>query len=211
MLSFRFFQFQVCPELAKAGFKTASLRSLSEALSAGLDPLPSGTFAKGKVGLCVSFAHVLNFIWAPVVEYMELCAHEPAPEWTEQLALHEAAVLAEMAGIVTGAQQPMDIDALCENMRGNLLRLLHVDVPKAATMSVLSQVVPLHAEPTPATVLHILRSGLCQKLVGKAMAAQANRLVLAEIAEVTVGLISPVDANLQVRQELVAILHRQAC
>ena len=210
MLSKEFFERQALPALAKAGFKTTSRKSLSTALAAGLDPLPSGTFWH-REGLCVSFAHVLNLIWAPVIEYIELCAHDPAPEWTAQLALHEAAVLSEMAGAVMGAQQPMEMDALCEDMRENLLRLLHVDVPKEATLAVISQVVPLHAEPTPATVLHILRSGLCQKLVGKAMAAQANRLVLAEIADVPVGLISPVDANLQVRQELVAILHRQLC
>ena len=137
--------------------------------------------------------------------------HEPAPEWTSQLALNHSVLLAEMAGLVPGADKTMDIDMWFEHMRENLLRLLHVDVPRALILSVMSPVVPFHAEPTPATALHLLRSGLCCKLVGIAMAAQAHRLILAEVADVPVGLLSSDEVALKVRQELVGTLHRQLC
>ena len=65
----------------------------------------------------------------------------------------------------------MDINQFVEYMKVALLRLLQVDVPEALTLSAMSSVVPFHASPTPANALHLLRSGLCCKLVGPALAA----------------------------------------
>ena len=57
-------------------------------------------------------------------------------------------------------------------------------------MKVVSSVVPWRLDPTPANAMHLLRFSLCCRLVGPAMAAQANRLILAEISDVPVHLFS---------------------
>ena len=211
-ISYHFLHETIVPALREKGFQMPSRRSCVAALTANLEPLPTRRFGqKEKEGLCCSFAHLLNLIWAPVLEYMESCVHQPAPEWTEQLDLHHSALRAEMTGVVTEADTPMDIDQFVEHLKATLTRLLQVDVPEALILSVIAQVVPWHASPTPANALHLLRSGLCCKLVGPALAAQANRLILREIADVPVSLLSPADLTTRVRQDLVACLHRQQC
>ena len=47
--------------------------------------------------------------------------------------------------------------------------------------------------------------------MGPALAAQANRLILREIADVPVCLLSTADLTTRVRQDLVAALHQQSC
>ena len=84
-------------------------------------------------------------------------------------------------------------------------------VSEACIRSVMLSVVPFHASPTPANALHLLRSGLCRKLVGPALATQASRLILEEVAQVRVALLSPDDLAIKVRQDLVETLHRQQC
>ena len=146
MVSYKFLQEVIWPVLTEAGFATPPRRSLQAALAAGLEALPTRRFFQTD-GQCCSFAHVLNLLWAPLLEYLELCTHEPGPEWTKQLALHHSALLTEMAGIVPGADEPMDIDMWAEHMRDTLLRLLKVDVPKSLILSVISPVVPFHVAP----------------------------------------------------------------
>ena len=66
-------------------------------------------------------------------------------------------------------------------------------------------------EPTPANALLILRSSLCQKMVGHAMAVQANRMILAEMAEVPVELLPEPEFNLLVKRDLISSLEQQQC
>ena len=188
-----------------------SRRSLDEALARNLEPMPTKDFGSTRTkGRACSFAHLMNLIWAPVIEYMELCEHQPAPQWTEQLGLHHSVLLAEMPMYVPGgADTSMDLDQWAEFTKATLLRLLQVDVPEALILSVMSSVVPFHASLTPATALHLLRSGQCNKLVGPALATQASRMILEEVAQVPVDLLSPDDLAIKVRQDLVASLHQQ--
>ena len=209
-LSLKFVLEVVVPELAKRGFAVPVRRSCPAALAAGLEPLPIRNF-KNAEGQGCSFAHVLNLVWAPILQHLESCVHEPAPEWTEQLALHHSCLLAEMAGVVPEADEGMDIDQWAEHLRAKLFELLQVDVPKDLVMTVMSPVVPWHVHATPANALHLLRSGLCSKLVGTALAAQASRMILAEIAAVPVKLLSSDELALTVRQELVAALCAKHC
>ena len=212
-ISLFFLQEVVAPALAKAGLAVPSRRSLEEAIATNLEPVPTKEFgSKSKAGKACSFAHLLNLIWLPVIEFMELCEHEPAPQWTEQLGLHHSALVAEMEGYAPdGVDTPMGLDEWVGYMKATLLRLLEVDVSEACIRSVVLSVVPFHASPTPANALHILRSGLCRKLVGPALATQASRLILEEVAQVPVALLSPDDLAIKVRQDLAESLHRQQC
>jgi hypothetical protein len=158
-----------------------------------------------------SFAHVLNLFWMPLIEYMDSCTSEPAPVWTKNLALNHTALLAEMAGTVMGADEPLEMDKWIDFIKDTLCRLLKVDVPSRFILQVMSPVVPFHVAPTPANALHLLRSGWCCKLVGPALAAQTNRLLLAEIADVPVQLHSDEALNLSVRQDLIATLENLHC
>ena len=86
-----------------------------------------------------------------------------------------------------------------------------MDVPKQHILHAMSHVVPFHVAPTTANGLHLLRSGLCSKLVGPSLAGQVSRLILAEIAEVPVDLLSDAELNIQVRQDLVNSLAAPLC
>ena len=209
----KFLQSVVAPALTKAGLAVTSRRSLEEVIATNLEPVPTKVFgSKSKEGKACSFAHLLNLIWLPVIEYMELCEHQPAPLWTKQLGLHQSVLLAEMEGYAPGgADTPMDLNEWARCMKATLLRLLQVDVSEAFILSVMSSVVPFRASPTPANALHLLRSGLCSKLVGPALATQASRLILEEVAQVPVDLLSPDDLAIKVRQDLIDSLHRQQC
>ena len=119
--------------------------------------------------------------------------------WTKNLALNHTALLAEMAGIVMGADKPLEMDKWIEFIKDTLCRLLKVDVPNRLILQVMSPMVPFHVAPTPASALHLLRSGWCSKLLGPALAAQTNKLLLAENADVPVQLHSDEALSLSVR------------
>ena len=197
------------PGLIEKGFKTPSTRTLQKTLERGVGDLPVKKVHKDT--LCCSFAHVMNLIWAPILEYLECITPEAAPAWTQQLDLHHSVLVAEMAGTVPGADEPMDMDMWCDHIKGLLLKLLQVDVPKRLILHVMSPVVPFHMAPTPANALHLLRSRLCSKLVGPALAAHASRLILSDISEVPVNLLPEADLALQVRQDLISSLENQMC
>ena len=90
-----------------------------------------------------------------------------------------------MAGIVMSADETMVMDMWIELTKATICKLLKVDVPKRLILQVMSPMLPVvfQIAPTPANALHLLRSGWCCKLVGPALAAQTNRLILAEIAD----------------------------
>ena len=83
------------------------------------------------------------------------------------------------------------MDPWVEFVQSTLARLLKVHVPTRLITQVVAPIVPVTLEPTPANAMHLLRSSLCAKLVGHALAAQANKMILAEISEVPVKLKGP--------------------
>ena len=100
----------------------------------------------------------------------------------------------------------MDMNAWVEYIQHTLLRILEVHVPSRLILQVVAPIVPLSLQPTAASALHLLRSSLCSKLVGPAMAAQANRKILAEISEVPVKMCAEQDMNQNIRRDLIALL-----
>ena len=115
MMTLKFTQHNIMEDMEKAGFEVPPRRRVEEALEAGMEPLPT-IQAKNKIqAKAVSFAHVLNLVWAPLIEYMESCAGEKPPEWTTALSRHHAALLVEMAGTVLAADEPLDIDDWLEH------------------------------------------------------------------------------------------------
>jgi hypothetical protein len=164
----------------------------------------------GETTLC-SFEHFLNLLWRPLIDFIEACDRGIDLQWTESLGLHEKALLSEMQGVLASADKALDMDAWVAFIQKTLLRLLQIQVPTRLIMQVVSPVVPLSLQTTPANALHLLRSSLCSKLVGPAVAAQADRMILAEIAEVPVKLFSEQEVNLGIRRDLIASLEQQHC
>ena len=207
---YKFMETTIWRDLQKEGFAVPSRRNLLHTLTAGLEPLPFVLFGNHNCQVC-SFEHVLNVLWQPIMEYIEALSREAAPEWTKSLGLNQAAILSEMHGLVSSADEVLDMDQWVEFIQKTLLRLLKVHVPTRLINQVVLPIVPLSMQSTPANALHLLRSALCVKLVGPALAAQANRMILAEISEVPVKLIPEQEINLEIRKDLVASLEKQHC
>ena len=203
----------IVAELQDMGFELPSRRSLNLWLMAGLEDLPTRAIgSKAKQAMCCSFSNLLNLVWAPVLEYMDSLASDAAPgSPTASVVVHQESLLTEMAGVVVGADESMDMDKWIEFVKETLLRLLQVDVPSRLIAQVLSPIVPVRIASTPANAMHILRSSWCCKLVGPALAAQASRMVLAEIAEVPVQLYTEAQMNQKIKQDLIASLAREHC
>ena len=71
---------------------------------------------------------------------------------------------------------------------------------------------PLSLEPTRANARSILRAPKCSaKLVGPTLGTQLSRLILSEIAEVPVTLLSPDAELLGLKQDLVSSLAQRHC
>ena len=121
-MSFTFVRDVVCPQLRKEGFAVPAPLSLVGTLEAGLTNLPTR----------------MSCFWMPLIEYMDACTSEPAPVWTKNLALNHTALLAEMAGIVMGAGEPLGMDKWIEFIQDTLCRLLKVDVPSRLILKVMS-------------------------------------------------------------------------
>ena len=147
----------------------------------------------------------------PVPVHVSTTSAFTYPLWTKNLALNHTALLAEMAGIVMGADKPLEMDKWIEFIKDTLCRLLKVDVPSRLILQVMSPMVPFYVAPTPASALSLLRSGWRSKVVGPALAAQTNRLLLAEIADVPVQLQSAEALSLSVTQDLIATLENLHC
>ena len=209
-MTLKFTQHEIMQDMQKAGFKVPGRRQVEKALEASMEPLPTIQAKNNVQAKAVSLAHVLNLVWAPLIEYMESCAGEKPPEWTTALSRHHAALLVEIAGTVLAADEPLDIDEWLEHTKKTLARYLSVQVSTKTILAVFGPVVPFHADPTPANSLHLLMSGLCSKIVGPAMAQQLRRLILAEIAEVPVVLTPEKALADKIRQDLVDSLGIQA-
>ena len=202
------------PDLKKKGYQVGLLKDLNRTLIAGLEPLQAvDSREKGRHGqttLC-SFEHFLNLLWLPLIEFLETSANGGSIAWTKTLALHQEALLLEMQGVVVDAEEPLDMDSWIGFVQGTLQRLLGVTVPSGLIMTIMGPLVPLHAPATRANALHLLRSSLCSKLVGPALASQVQRMILAEIADVPVELMSKDTLEQQIKMDLIAALEREHC
>ena len=206
----KFMREHVLGDLAKQGFEVPFSRALQETLTSQLAPLPVGRWKKHDAATC-SYGYFLNLFWVPLLEYIEDVCNDAQPEWSKSLETNHSAIVAEMDGIVLGPAKTMDMASWIEHRQSILQRILHVHVPTRLLEKVVAPIVPLTMEPTPANALLILRSSLCQKMVGHAMAVQANRMILAEMAEVPVELLPEPEFNLLVKRDLISSLEQQQC
>ena len=202
----RFVGTTILPALREQGFEVCSQRALRSTLEAGLEPIPEATTRGHQNATSCSFEYFLNLLWQPILKHIESLSKDPETEWTESLGKNQAAILSEMSGVVLGADETLDMDQWVEFIQETFFRMIKVKVPGPLILKVVSQVAPLSLDLTRANAMHLLRSSLCSKLIGHSLAAQVNRLVLAEIAQVLVELLAEQDLNLGVRRDLVASL-----
>ena len=206
----------ILPELKQNGFEVPGPKTLQATLTSGLGDLPKlhgisrGGRGTGGTRMC-GFAHILNLLWAPLLEYLESITAEASPKWTESLAANQACILLEMSGTVPGADECLEIDKWIDLIKDTLFKLVKVHVPRGLILQVLSPLVPVSLAPTPSNALHILRSSWCSKLIGPALAAHVNRRILSDIAEVPVEMMSQELLDLQIRQNLVDMLAERHC
>ena len=213
-VTYSFMKFKLLPALKSLGYIVPSQRALESILSYGVDPLPriesghAGTYGQS---IQCTFEHFLNILWHPLIEHVEGLGKDPDHQRRKGLDLHHKALVTEMEGIVPSPDETMDMDAWVEYIQQTLLRTLEVHVPSRLILQVVAPVVPLSLQPTAASALHLLRSSLCSKLVGPAMAEQANRKILAEISEVPVKMCAEQDMNQNIRRDLIALLEEKHC
>ena len=160
----------------------------------------------------VTFMHVLNLVWQPVIEHIEALIEGRPADWTSTLAKHQDLLVAEMEGVVLEATETMPVDEWHDHIRDLIQRLVSVTVPIELLQAILSDIVPLRMEPTRANARSILRAPNCSaKLVGPTLGTQLSRLILSEIAEVPVTLLSPQAVNQGLKADLVSSLSQRYC
>ena len=131
MLSLRTFMRECVTELRSDGYLIIRVhkhsRTMSDILADGLEPLrPHGT-EDHTTG--VSFEHLLNMVWLPVLQYVEALATGDNVEWTSGHEKNNAAMLLEMQGIVMGNGEVLTMDAWVAFVKATLLRLVDVEPP----------------------------------------------------------------------------------
>jgi hypothetical protein len=202
----KFVERVILPALRSDGFAVPVTRLLVGTLTAGLEPLPVVRTSP----MC-SFVHFLNLLWQPLIDNIDDLANDPPCMLSAKLKNNEAAILMEMKGIVSSADVVLTLDSWIEFIRDTLLKVVGMNVPTRLIIEVVSPVAPLKLATTPANAMHLLRSSLCSKLVGPALAAQANRLILAHIAELPVVTFSQEDLGLKIKDDLAASLAELHC
>ena len=166
---------------------------------------------KGRQVKRIEFVHMVNLLWQPVLKYLEDLFAGKKVEWTKTLQVHHTTLAREMEGIVLGPQESLTIDEWVEFLQQTLFRLVGVQVPSRLINTIVSLLVPFHLEPTRANAMHLLRSSVCSKLIGTSMSTQVNRMILAEITELPVPLLSDVQMSIGMKEELVGHLERSQC
>ena len=160
----------------------------------------------------VSLVHVLNLVWLPVIEHINALSEGRPAAWTSTLAKHQDLLVAEMDGVVLGAAETMPLDEWHAHLRDLIQRLVGVTVPIELIQTIMSDIAPLNLEPTRANARSVLRAPQCSaKLVGPTLGTQLSRLILSEIAEVPVTLLSPDAVLLGLKQDLVSSLSQRHC
>jgi hypothetical protein len=222
-LSMRNFSRMVVPVLKKEGCAVSCvgrwqnrLDTLASSLQAGLEPLAATTGRQTNWQVSspseaftiqlVSFVNFMNFIWQPIICYVEDLAGGLKPEWTSVLHCNQTMLLREMEGIVESPGVTMPVDDWIDFIRKTLVRLVDIDVPRSLVKSTFVDIVPFNMPATPATAMHVLRSSLAVELVGPTLARQLGRMLLSDVSELPVPLLSDIDVSLGVKKDLVASL-----
>jgi hypothetical protein len=223
-LKLRTFHEMAMPVLKAEGFamcistRDDRLQTLARTLQAGLEPLATTTGRKSRqvskpsensTIQLVSLVNLVNYIWQPIIAYVEDLASGLKPKWTRELLCNHTALLLEMEGIVCAAADTMSIDDWIDFIRLTLVRFVGVDVPSNLIRQTFVHLVPFELEGTRANALHVLRSSLATKLVGPTLALQLGRQILQEVAELPVPLLSDMEVALGLKKDLVASLVQQ--
>ena len=213
LVSCKFIERTVVPELNKEGFAVPATRSLSAALSAGVGPLPEIKMKHGRhLKVMSSFVHLLNMLWCPLLAYIGcLGGAQEAPPLTETINVNREALGLEMVGIVDSPDEVITVDEWVELIARTLQRLVGVSVPTKLILAVVTPLVPFDLTCTPANAMHLLRSSHCSRLVGTTLAEQVSRLLLAEIAELPVELLSTQELARKLKEEVVATMVKTYC
>ena len=191
-------------DLTHEGLSFPSRRLLEQRLTHDLEPLQKCTYDNRRYAE-VTLMHLLNLVWLPLIEHINALSEGRPAAWTSTLAKHQDLLLAEMEGVVLDAAEAMSVDEWHEEIRARIQRLVRVTVPIELIKTVMSDIVPLSLEPTRANARTILRAPKCSaKLVGPTLGTQLSRLILSEIAEVPVTLLSPDAELLGLKQDLVS-------
>ena len=121
-----------------------------------------------------SYAHALNLLWYPIIEYIESICRGEALQWTKSLGLNHAAILSEMIGIVGCIGATLEMDMFMYLIQKTLYSFLELHVPSKLVKRVVEVLVHLNLESTSSNALHLVRSSLCANLVGPALATQMD-------------------------------------
>jgi hypothetical protein len=217
-LKLRPFYDMVLPVLRTEGFAVPPLgewlegaargHALPIVLQAGLEPLATtpGRYANSSMVSVVSLVHLVNFMWQPIISYVETLASGHKPKWTSALQHNHTTLLREMEGIVLSADDTMSVDNWIGLIRQTLVRLVGVDVPVSLVSQTIGHLVPFNMAATPANAMHILRSSLAAQLVGSTLAIQVSRQILAEVAELPVAPLTAIEESLGLKNDLVTSL-----
>ena len=213
-LPFKFVDRAVRKDLTHEGLSFPSRRLLQKQLTSDLEPLQAHTRKAGGIANVqeVTLMHVLNLVWQPLIEHIDALIEGRPAAWTSTLAKHQDLLVAEMEGVVLEAAGTMPVDEWHEHIRDLIQSLVSVTVPIELIKTILCDIVPLSLEPTRANARSILRAPHCSaKLVGPTLGTQLSRLILSEVAEVPVTLLSPEAVLLGLKQDLVSSLSQRHC
>ena len=75
----------------------------------------------------------------------------------------------------------------------------------------LSPIVPLGVDLTPAMAMHVLRSSVCSRFIGASFRQHVNRLILSEVTELPVVAMTEQELNTGIKKDLVASLVKAEC
>ena len=197
-------------QLKADDFEVPGRSEVEEALTANLEELTTSTY-HNRDGRHCSYYHLLNLVWQPILRYIEKLAIGEDTKWSKSLGVNHEALSLEMDGVVTGCQRVMHMDEWFDFVKKKVYDLAGVEISIKSIKNVVSLIVPLHLEPTRANALHILRSSLCDRLVGPSLRTQINRQILAEVSELPVPLMSDQELRLQIKKDLVETLEKLHC
>ena len=131
---------RLVPELRDAGFATPVKRKLATAFHVGLlaphEPSLDSDLACG-----VSFWHLVNLVWQPLLKYIETLENLEAgqePAWTSELEVNAAALQVEMEGIVLSAAEHLSMDDWVDFIRTTIVRLVGLEVSERLISKVAS-------------------------------------------------------------------------
>ena len=186
------------------GFQAPRQRQVLEQALSGLEA-PAGSWGAH----VFTEVHFLNLLWLPLQEHIHQVAAGSSPMWTAALDKHHQALTAEMQGIVPSPDEVLDFSDWVQYICKAIKRHLDVDIPHERATRILALVAPHSLETTRAMAMHVLRSSVCQRMVGAGMALQISRGVLAQVAELPVASLSDQEYRRCLQQDILTLLAQQ--